>query len=288
MKKIVAIRNKLRSDEGVSLSVALLYFLVCAVLASMIVAAATSSNGRIAAVIKNKQADLATLSGARLTANELKNDAVIIVEQAEIDTYDDAETSSDSEENTDFTFLGRTYYETTDTAGAASKSSLAEFSGYTEISDDNFSILSGKIRDIYNSYLNTFGEPDGKESFLNGRLSMVPGKKNILSQTPSAYTITVNGHDDLKADAKMIFSTDMTVDVKVTSGDSVCYVHSVPVISTYFQYEQAEDNGETSNRDNNQDQEADGDNNKTGSKHTKQTVTKTTIITFPEVRLSRS
>ena len=80
----------------------------------------------------------------------------------------------------------------------------------------------------------------------------------------------------------------MTVDVKVTSGDSVCYVHSVPVISTYFQYEQAEDNGETSNRDNNQDQEADGDNNKTGSKHTKQTVTKTTIITFPEVRLSRS
>ena len=81
--------RKLRSQSGVSLSVALLFFVVCAALASMILAAAYAASGRVTSRMTLNQGQYAVDSAASLISKELQNDVIVIQETAEVKQNDD-------------------------------------------------------------------------------------------------------------------------------------------------------------------------------------------------------
>ncbi|WP_108775553.1 hypothetical protein [Lactimicrobium massiliense] len=248
--------KKLNSNHGVSLSVALLYFLVCAVLASMIIAAATASTGRIAALTETltetRQDDSAVMSGARLIADQLQNDAVIIVETANIDKAGTV------------TSVNTAYYESNDTSDIEGKTSLRDFAPTKtkEITDASSSVLKESIQSLYSSYLNTF--ENNTNSFNNGRLALTAGKETLQKQTKNLQ-ITVGNNDNLKADAKFTLGTDMSVTFKVKKNQTECDVNCVPDISTGFEYTAKEQ----------------------GNPDAGQTAVKTTIVSFAEASVSR-
>ncbi|MGI6055712.1 MAG: hypothetical protein ACOYBD_01815 [Bilifractor sp.] len=70
-KRNVLIQRKIRSEEGASLSVALLFFLVCAIVGSVILAAATSSMGRMKNLSSTEQDKNAVYSTARLVVRRM-------------------------------------------------------------------------------------------------------------------------------------------------------------------------------------------------------------------------
>ena len=70
-KRNVLIQRKIESEEGASLSVALLFFLVCAIVGSVILAAATSSMGRMKNLSSTEQDKDAVYSTARLVVRRM-------------------------------------------------------------------------------------------------------------------------------------------------------------------------------------------------------------------------
>lgn len=83
------LKRKLNSNEGASLMVALLFFIMCATIGSVILAAATASSGRLAKLVKEDQKYYTSTSAASLLTEILsvsdtkKNEVVIRM------TYDD-------------------------------------------------------------------------------------------------------------------------------------------------------------------------------------------------------
>ena len=82
MKKL---RTKLRSERGASISYALLLFLVCAVVGSVVLVAATSASGRLSGLAKADQRYYSVTSAAELIR----------------DLYDGAEATAAREEITE-------------------------------------------------------------------------------------------------------------------------------------------------------------------------------------------
>lgn len=74
---------KLRSQAGASITFALLLFLVCAVLCSVIIAAATASSGRMSQIAENDQRYYAVSSAAELLKTLIDGKTVSIVEVKE-------------------------------------------------------------------------------------------------------------------------------------------------------------------------------------------------------------
>lgn len=66
--------NKFRDERGASMSVALLLFLVCAVVASIIIAAGSTAAGRISNLAKSDQLYYSLTSAAQLVRDELDNE----------------------------------------------------------------------------------------------------------------------------------------------------------------------------------------------------------------------
>ena len=83
MKK--RIKDKLRSQTGASITFALLLFLVCAVLSSVIIVAATAASGRMSKIAETDQRYYAVTSAAELLKNLFKepHDTVSVVEVIE-------------------------------------------------------------------------------------------------------------------------------------------------------------------------------------------------------------
>lgn len=242
--------KKLKSDRGVSLSVALLFFLVCAILASMLIAAATAANGRAASVIESRQDDSAAVSGARLIADQLQKDVVIIVETAKID------------QNGNTAINETTYYESQDSADAEEKTSLADFDKNVTKQADS-SVLSASIQTMYSSYLNQIS--DKSEAFSNGSLAKM-GSVSTLNPVKSDMQISVGSDENLTAEAKYTLNTDLSIDIRVSRKKAVCYVHCTPVITTNIVYEAIEE----------------------GNPDAGQNAVKTTIVSFAKASVSRS
>lgn len=64
--------RKLHSESGASLAVALLFFIVCAIVGSIVLTAATASMGRISAMGKDQENKYAVQSAANVLVNELQ------------------------------------------------------------------------------------------------------------------------------------------------------------------------------------------------------------------------
>ena len=76
MKKTIL--AKLKSESGASLMAALLFFIMCATVGSIILAAATASSGRLAGLKRNEQDHYAVNSAADLFSEILKDKKVIL------------------------------------------------------------------------------------------------------------------------------------------------------------------------------------------------------------------
>ena len=213
--------KKLKSDRGVSLSVALLFFLVCAILASMLIAAATAANGRAASVIESRQDDSAAVSGARLIADQLQKDVVIIVETAKID-------------QTGTTINDTTYYEAQDSADE--KTSLADFD--ENVTKPAGSVLSASIQKMYSSYLKNISNKS--EDFSDVSLAKTGSVSNLVP-VKSDMQISVGSDENLTADAAYTLNPDLSIDIRVFKNKAVCYVHCTPVITTNIAYEAIEE-----------------------------------------------
>lgn len=75
MKKTIL--AKLKSDSGASLMAALLFFIMCATVGSIILAAATASSGRLAGLKRNEQAHYAVNSAADVFSEAIKGKQVV-------------------------------------------------------------------------------------------------------------------------------------------------------------------------------------------------------------------
>lgn len=75
-----AIRNKLRSRRGASLTFALLLFLVCAVVGSVVLVAGTAASGRMSQIAEMDQRYYSVNSAARLLIDTIDGEEVTIVE----------------------------------------------------------------------------------------------------------------------------------------------------------------------------------------------------------------
>lgn len=90
-----AVRNKIRSRRGASLTFALLLFLVCAVVGSVVLTAGTAASGRLAELAESEQRFYAVNSAAELMVDQLcgeNNKVTIRIEKdttagADEDTY---------------------------------------------------------------------------------------------------------------------------------------------------------------------------------------------------------
>ena len=87
-----AVRNKIRSRRGASLTFALLLFLVCAVIGSVVLTAGTVAAGRMAQVAEMDQRYYSVNSAARLLIDLIDGKEVTIVEI--IEKNDDGSTPS--------------------------------------------------------------------------------------------------------------------------------------------------------------------------------------------------
>ena len=68
-----AIREKLRSETGASITFALLLFLVCAVVGSVVLAAGTAAAGRLSQQVESDQRYYSVSSAARLLQTEIED-----------------------------------------------------------------------------------------------------------------------------------------------------------------------------------------------------------------------
>ena len=71
-----AIHTKLRSERGASITFALLLFLVCAVVASVVLTAGTAASGRLSQQVESDQRYYSVSSAARLLQTEIESTTV--------------------------------------------------------------------------------------------------------------------------------------------------------------------------------------------------------------------
>lgn len=95
-----AINNKISSQRGASLTFALLIFLVCAVVGSVVLVAGTAASGRMSKVTEMDQRYYSVNSAARLLTDIIKDKSVVVIEKKPNDGsptqygYDDGGTYS--------------------------------------------------------------------------------------------------------------------------------------------------------------------------------------------------
>lgn len=95
-----AIKQKLSSQRGASLTFALLIFLVCAVVGSVVLTAGTAASGRMSKVTEMDQRYYSVSSAAKLLADAITDKSLVVIETTPKDgstaqyKYDDGDTYS--------------------------------------------------------------------------------------------------------------------------------------------------------------------------------------------------
>ena len=91
------LQSKLRSRRGASLTFALLLFLVCAVIASVVIVAGTTAAGRMSQMAPADQRYYAAMSAARLLKSQIDGKKVIVTPSAAESTEDTEEDEGEAE-----------------------------------------------------------------------------------------------------------------------------------------------------------------------------------------------
>lgn len=89
-----ALKNKLTSQSGASITYALLLFLVCAVVSSVVLAAGTAASGRISKSAESDQRYFSVTSAAKLFKEMIDGKSVKVVNQTVTQTVTNSEGTS--------------------------------------------------------------------------------------------------------------------------------------------------------------------------------------------------
>lgn len=142
------IEKRLTEQEGATLLLALLFFLLCAVCGSVILASATASSGRIAGLGQYRQRYQSVEAVARLLENELHNASVtlqeterilVTTEHVEKDNVGDGGDGGKSEETyttTTYTFSGPDYLSIGSRTDAADRTGIADAADSREAEEE--------------------------------------------------------------------------------------------------------------------------------------------------------
>ena len=98
MKKTVV--EKLKSESGASLALALLFFLICAVIGSVVLSAATASSGRLSNIADNDQRYYSVTSAAVLVKDLIEDNEFSV-----LDDYSEAVLNDESAGSTPQTYV---------------------------------------------------------------------------------------------------------------------------------------------------------------------------------------
>lgn len=110
-KALRKLADKLRSNKGVSMPLALLLFLVCATLASIVLAAATTSVGTVTTLKESESSYYSVTSAAKLFRDELNGQTIVIDQTKDGDTLVDGVVITRTE---DLTLLEQVTYQLMD------------------------------------------------------------------------------------------------------------------------------------------------------------------------------
>ncbi|MEE8807206.1 MAG: hypothetical protein SOI44_02170 [Lactimicrobium sp.] len=259
--------KKLKSQSGVSLSVALLFFVVCAALASMILAAAYAASGRVTNKMTLNQDQYAANSAASLISKELQNDVIVIQETADVKQNEDGmytvQTQADGSD------INTSYYEVNYDAAASDEvpTTLEGFdiSKTRNVTDaSNQSLLVKEYAGMYSAYLSSSDYSDATKKiyqakFANASLASLTSRK-------SSFEITVGSDSKLQCHADMTLASDLSLDIVVTSNSSSIHVYCAPQVTTTYTY-MVKDEGDVNGL---------------------RIVTKTTVISFGKAKVTRS
>lgn len=198
-----AIKKKLRSRRGASLTFALLIFLVCTVVGAVVLAAATAASGRMSRLTEMDQRYFSVTSAADLLAQELSNKKVSIVR---------TQTYVDSVSTVYTPVIDATTEEETLTEGIpVSSTSEREYS--TKINEETISVSSPL---------------EASKSFLTKQaVKLMFGEKNCNTEPAFAFslkkgnanngefTLSHSGNDDLNINGTYQLKADGTLILKL-------------------------------------------------------------------------
>ena len=257
--------RKLRSQSGVSLSVALLFFVVCAALASMILAAAYAASGRVTSRMTLNQDQYAADSAASLISKELQNDVIVIQEKADVMQKEDG--SYTVQAQADGSGISTSYYEINHSVASVEEArELIEKydSSVKNETTDNQSLLVKEYTSMYSAYLGHY--TTDTEKFYQAKLVSAALDELLKSRDPRYFYVIAGGDDKLTCSATMTLANDLSLDISVTSNKSTIHVYCAPEITTVYTYA-VKDEGDVNGV---------------------QTVTKTTMISFEGAKVTRS
>lgn len=270
-------RKKLSSQSGVSLSVALLFFVVCAALASMILAAAYAASGRVSKTMSLDQNQYTVDSAAALVSKELQNEVIVIQEKAEVKQNESGEyvlqeqTDSNGEDST----ISTSYYEVNYNAasGEGVPTLLEDFQNMKDVKvqqvDSDQTLLVKEYAEMYQSYLSNiiWNDKSVTDKFYQAKLATASLAK-LADRKKVEFGVDIDNQKSLSANAGMTLKSDLSLDILVTDKDSNASIHvyCMPDITTTYTYELQNE----------------GDVNGT------QIVTKTTVISFGKAKVTRS
>ncbi len=204
-----AIRRKLRSRRGASITFALLIFLVCAVVGSVVLTAATAASGRMSKLAEMDQRYYSVTSAADLLAQELSNKTVTIVRtKSYTNTVSTIYTRSVDETTGRESYIAGTPASSTTDPEYGTKINNQEVTGDSPLSASNSFLTEQVVKLMYGTQkCNTetafaFSLKDGNTNEGNLTLTHTDTDKQSLS---------INGTYNLKKDGTLILKLTDTI-----------------------------------------------------------------------------
>ena len=240
MKK--RIRNKLRSQTGASISFALLLFLVCAVLCSVILTAATAASGRMSNLAETDQRYYAVTSAAELL-KDLFNKKTVKIEKITTgkrkETYKDGSVSSSTTYGNDYSLKLNSEVVNDSSPSFSSIVTDAAYKYFNGVKSEDFSLQSS---DTLKNALGFSGNTDSLAVDIkeviddNGNITLTVGDKYKIELVFSA---SVTGPMTTEAagtsTTKIISDTEYTIETEMTKTETTTLTWALTGIKTYPQ-----------------------------------------------------
>ena len=93
--------NRMKSEKGATILIALLFFLLCAVAGSVVLAAGTGASGRVSNLVTDEQSYYSATSAARMFKTEIMDKTFDCVYNSKTDEYTTTVTEGKSDTNFD-------------------------------------------------------------------------------------------------------------------------------------------------------------------------------------------
>ena len=199
--------KKLKSNNGISILVALLLFLVCTVIGSIVLAAATAASGRISGLVESDRRYYAVKSAAELFRDMLDEKELTVTRQMEQDQtytwYDDEPRGTPTEGETRYNFRYQTQggaakeISSVDTESLLSKATLDYVLGVGArgTSDETLTHLPGKD---FTWTARTLTVANSKNAALVVDVTVKSENGSLLFTFRNDFTDTPNAQKDQK------------------------------------------------------------------------------------------